>query len=524
MMKYMTPLLLANLFVRSLAQQVYTGPSEFTIGGSVPHDDYQAEPDVFDESCVVNTWNECQRNGDKLGYDIVKSSQPVKGCFLTFDVLVIDGVEKGDGVIPFMVWSEDDDSTLADYAVSLPTPDDINYNNARIYGCVKRVLNLWEVAAVGQDSIKGKPSSTVELSDGDEPFTVRSFFEYNVDLIYTPDATSIVEVYTGVGAEQDDCSTGTLLVNDGTFIITQTISNKEWPNGFPYDKEFKDIAGKNFPQYYGGRVGEAIVTLSDPLYKPIFTADIENDDIDGTVEFCIRIAIKSESSGRITSYIDSKKKIMVSLTAKIATFAQAVGVEKIDTKEYEQTILKKMDVVSFVCNNKNEQVQDGRSYSLGQNFRVCVSPTEAGIKEGYLVDGYTELSCGGVSLIANNVATDLLTTIESSAANNRLAVQSVLTPDLALGDSVNCEGKVSLSFITPQQGGRRMLAPSIELATFSGAGGGEESFEGRFKMNVKMNNIPSIESSASSSPLPSSSVAIIIGWGSVFSFIVSFLM
>jgi len=81
MMKYMTPLLLANLFVRSLAQQVYTGPSEFTIGGSVPHDDYQAEPDVFDESCVVNTWNECQRNGDKLGYDIVKSSQPVKGCF-----------------------------------------------------------------------------------------------------------------------------------------------------------------------------------------------------------------------------------------------------------------------------------------------------------------------------------------------------------------------------------------------------------------------------------------------------------
>lgn len=404
--------------------------------------------------------------------------------------------------------------------MSLPTPDYINYNNARIYLCLKRLLDTWELQAVGQDDI-GKPSSTVTPRDGDTPFTVRAFFETNpgvdVDNKY-PTKTFIVDVYTGVGAKEDDCSTGTPLVNDGTFTITQSVKKSGNDIKFVnYNAYFPDIAGKYFPQFQGGQVGEAIVTFSDPTYKQIFTADASNIESQGTVEFCIRISLQAESNGRITSYVDAKKKITLGLHA---VFAQDMGVGKSDTKSYEKTLLTEVDVVSFVCNKKNEKVKDGKSYRLGQNFRVCVTPTEAGITQGYLVDGYEELSCGGVQLITNNKPTDSFTTVKSSNVNNRLAVHSVLTPDLANGGSVNCEGKVSISILTSQRD-RRYLAPSFDLAT-SGATGGEESYEGRFTMNIKMDLPPSIIESSASSPLPS--FVTVIGLVSVFPFIVSFWM
>mmetsp|Transcript_45951 Transcript_45951/g.51238 ORF Transcript_45951/g.51238 Transcript_45951/m.51238 type:complete len:747 (+) Transcript_45951:15-2255(+) len=405
----------------------------------------------------------------------------------------------------------------------------LDSENAVCQSCI-RAIDKWELQAVGEDSIKGKPSGTVELGEGEESFTVTTFFETNENLFSTAefDNTYTVEVYTGVDAEQDDCATGKLLVNEGTFIITKTVSNEE----FPYNQKFKDIGGKLFPQFTEGIVGQAIVTLSDPLYASIFTIDNDNDDIDGTIEFCVRITITA-ANDRITSQIDSKKKIKINLTANIADFVQDVDIKQSDTKLFEKTVSKEVDVVSFVCNNKNEQIQDGRSFSLGQNFRVCVGPTKGGIESGYEVDGFNELSCGGVPLVINKVATDVLTTIESSNKNDKRAVQSVLTPDFANGESVDCEGTVSLSFTpvtpstdtVPTPGVTRYLAPSIQLATFSGAEAEEESL-GLFKMNVKMNvpvqmNSPSIESSAS---LPLAPSVAIIGFGSVLSFVVLLLM
>mmetsp|Transcript_29276 Transcript_29276/g.33244 ORF Transcript_29276/g.33244 Transcript_29276/m.33244 type:complete len:518 (+) Transcript_29276:149-1702(+) len=517
MMKYVTPLLLATLFVRSLAE----GPSEFTIGQGW---DANGVEGVFQDACVIQEKSACEVQATSLGYAFSErepsKQKLLKGCYLDYNLDVRE--------VPVVAWRETEeevDNKLADYAESLPLPTK-NQNSARIYTCTT-TIDKWELQAVGEDSIKGKPSSTVDMGEGGEPFTVTTFFETNENLFSTAefDNTYTAEVYTGVDAEQDDCATGTLLVNEGAFIITKTVSNVE----FPYNQEFKDTGGKLFPQFTEGKVGEAIVTLSDPLYMSIYTADDGNDDIDGTIEFCVQITITSDS-GRVTSQINSKKKIKIDLTANMADFVQDVDIKQSDTKVFEKTVSKEVDVVSFVCNNKNEQVQDGRSFSLGQNFRVCVGPTKGGIESGYEVDGFNELSCGGVPLVINKVATDVLTTIESSNKNDRRAVQSVLTPDFANGESVDCEGTVSLSYnalviSSADTVPTRYLAPSIQSAAFSET---EEEALGLFNMNVKMNvpvkmNIPSIESSSSASSLMASS-ATIIGFGSVLSFVVSLLM
>jgi len=276
MMKYVTPLLLATLFVRSPAQE-FDGPSEYTIGQGW---DATGVEGVFQDECVIQDKAACEEQATRLGYKFLEAgSKVVKGCFLRFPFN--DNVK-----VPLVRWRETaevDDIEGSYYNTSLPMPGkSASDNTARIYLCTT-IIDKWKLQAVGEDSIEGKPSSTVDLGDGVEPFTVRTFFETNENLFSTADFdnTYTVEVYTGVGAEQDDCSTGTQLVNEGAFIITKTVSNVE----FPYNQEFKDTGGKLFPQFTEGKVGEAIVTLSDPLYVSIYTADDGNDDIDGTIEF-----------------------------------------------------------------------------------------------------------------------------------------------------------------------------------------------------------------------------------------------
>jgi len=378
---------------------------------------------------------------------------------------------------------------------------EITSGNAVCQTCPK-LLSLWQLEAVGQDSSNGKPSSTVELSDGDKPFTVTTYFEATENILKNiPQA----EVFYNVAANEDDCSKGERLVDEGTFVRTISVDT----TADEYTEKFKDVPGKAFPQYDNGIVRKVIVTLSDPLYGPIFTADNVNNDIDGTVDFCVRISYVTPI-GRVASYFDSKKKITLSLTANVASFNEVVNIEKVgSTKLFEADVVKEVDVESFVCTNQNNKIKDGRLYRVGQDFRICVGPTQAGIDAGYVVDGFNKLVCGGIDLVTQKDETDVLTFIDEKTKNGSLGVRSVLTPDFASGDSVNCRGAVSLSYTTPGSN-RRYLAPSsIEV---------EESLEGLFNMNVNMNS-PSIESSAS----PLTSVAM-IGFGSILSFVVSLLM
>jgi len=487
----------------------YNGKSEFTIGSFFDEDcEIRTGGNCLASSeCIIDTEKECAEEAQLLGYSFKVASDStensVKGCFLrgepSFESVTADTIN--------VVWRPQTDVSKVDvdYSRSLPTIFNIDYNNARIYKC-KTKLTKWEIEAVGQDSIGGKPSSIVELAeklaDGDKPFTVTTYFEAIADTEEIPKA----EVFYDVPANEDDCSKGKLLLNvEGTFVRTIDVD----PSTDEYTEKFKDIPGKVFPQFKNGVVRKVIVTLSDPLYESIFTADTVNSDIDGTVDFCVRISYVT-NNGRLASYFDSKKKITISLTANVANFNQVVDIEKKGTtKVFETDVVKEVDVESFVCTNQNNEIKDSRVYSIGQDFRLCVGPTQAGIDAGYVVDGFNKLRCGDVELITKQDETDVLTDVDEESKNGSLGVTSVLTPDFASGYSVKCRGSVSLSYTAPGRN-RRYLAPSsIEV---------EESLEGRFNMNVNMNS-PSIESSAP----PLTSVAM-IGFGSILSFVIFLLI
>jgi len=81
MMKYITPLLLATLFVRSLAQE-FDGPSEYTIGQGW---DATGVEGVFQDECVIQDKAACEEQATRLGYKFLEAgSAVVKGCFLRF--------------------------------------------------------------------------------------------------------------------------------------------------------------------------------------------------------------------------------------------------------------------------------------------------------------------------------------------------------------------------------------------------------------------------------------------------------
>jgi len=195
---------------------------------------------------------------------------------------------------------------------------------------------------------------------------------------------------------------------------------------------------------------------------------------------------------------------------------QSVGIEKKENKNFEATVVKEIDIETFVCNIRNERIRANRSYKIGEQFRICVGPQEAAIAEGYEIDNFIEVTCGtdtaGRSLVADSIESDILTLIDPlPLKNNQRAIRSVITTGYAVDGNTNlqCTGRVSLSYTAPIRGrALQNLQPSTGL-------------EGLFEMNIEM-DIPSNESSAS---LPSSmtTTVAVIGFGSILSVVSSMI-
>ena len=297
--------------------------------------------------------------------------------------------------------------------------------------------------------------TATDMIGGVDPFTVTSFFEVSnkytdIDGADNNIADAItVEVYTTViGDSEDDCSKGTLIETDqcGTgdcFTISAGAVNRI--TGIVYPSPTKE----------DGIVGATTVELSNFMSNAIYVANEDPGETDGTVEFCVRTSTKL--GDETVSHIDSKKKILVNLAGNFASLQLVDNIVKADNKDFETTVVKEIDIDTFVCNIRNERVKSGRSYKIGEQFRICVGPQEAALAEGYTVDNFVEVTCGTNtaaprSLVTKSIPTDVLTSIESlPLKNNRRAIRSVITTGYAVDGitSLSCTGKVSLSYTAP---------------------------------------------------------------------------
>jgi len=370
------------------------------------------------------------------------------------------------------------------------------------------VVDPYVILAVGEGG-KGRPHGTV---DSLVPLTIVTFFEAHQSQFEKGINEAItIEVYANVPGNGNDCMTGTLLesVGDEFTITTESTQYDE------YNTDFQGITGSSdYPVTSEGKIGAATVTISDFQYTP---TEVNKKiwfpgrgDKDGEIELCIMTSLKIDHDNingdqeYYVSHMDSKKTISIDLMAKMEAVIQVV------------------DVDTFLCNNKHEQVHQGKKYTSGQNFRICVGPTEEGVHNGYKVDNYIELICDGRPLIIPEVVDDEeigpLRTIEDVYKNNKLAIRSVLTAkdDIDGKARITCTGKVSLSYTAPT------TVRALRGLTPAGGAETDELLEGLFEVTIEMNT-PSNESS--SAPLPSSmtTTVAIIGFGSILSVVTSMI-
>jgi len=391
------------------------------------------------------------------------------------------------------------------------------------------VVDPYVLRAVGEGGNTGRPYGTDGITM--DQLTIVTFFEAHQSHFETGINKALtIEVYANVPAGQD-CMTGTLLesVMGEEFTITTEAT--------PYDEyntEFPGLTGSSveYPVTSEGKIGAATVTISDYQYTP--TDDMNKKiwfpgrgDKDGQIEVCIVVALKIEddnnNNGRddqeyynYVSHLDSKRTIKIDLMANME--AVEIQVVPVDT---------------FLCNNKHEPVRHTKKYTSGQNFRICVGPTEEGVHHGYKVDNYLELICDGRPLILPDevdVDADEDITIEDVYKNNKLAIRTALTAQDALDGKarITCTGKVSLSYTAPSTTAvpaLRGLQPITGLVpSTGGAAEAEELLEGRFEVTIEMDTPSNNESS--SAPFPSSmttTVAVIIGFGSILSVVSSMI-
>jgi len=324
-----------------------------------------------------------------------------------------------------------------------------------------------EVVVNGGDTSGIEDDTATDLIAGVDPFTVTSFFEvsnkYTDTGVIDGEENHIVnaitvEVYTTVigvnGDSEDDCSKGTLIESecesetDGCFTILAGAVNRITDIIYPSPRNDDYI------------VGATTVRLSNFMSNVIYVANVDEDlaETGGTVEFCVRTSIKL--GDETVSHIDSKKKIQVDLAGNFASLT-VNNIVKAANKDFEATVVKEIDIETFVCNIRNEPVNSERSYKIGEQFRICVGPNETALVEGYKVDNFLEVICGTDtatprSLVNETGATDILTSIEElPLKNNRRAMKSVITTGYVVdgATSLSCTGKVSLSYTAPAAGG-----------------------------------------------------------------------
>jgi len=175
----------------------------------------------------------------------------------------------------------------------------------------------------------------------------------------------------------------------------------------------------------------------------------------------VRTSIKMQIDGgsNYVSFVDSHLKVNVDLASDFKTFNQSVTIVATDAQTQEETIVKSVDVESFLC-EKNGADTNTTKYKIGQDFSVCVRPT-AGYISDYNVAGFSNVTCGYRTLVSNGQVGPLTEVAAGNSTQGNVAsFTSVVISGYFDGGqtSFTCSGTAVLSYL-----GRR-LATSFSHA------------------------------------------------------------
>ena len=150
-----------------------------------------------------------------------------------------------------------------------------------------------------------------------------------------------------------------------------------------------------------------------------------------------------------------------------------VNITASDAKLQETSIVKTIDVESYLCGM--DGINGGRpvvsAYKIGQDFRVCVRPTQK-YSADYSVVSFKNVTCGYRTLVSATGLTDILTKVITNLTGSRSATgmlignssaafTSVITAGYFDGSktSFTCDGEAILSF-----SGRRLTTSFSHLS------------------------------------------------------------
>jgi len=310
-------------------------------------------------------------------------------------------------------------------------------------------------------------------------------------------------VYVGVLEEDEDCAaTGTIVETSWYNPITLKINDYDYASLHP-----PTDASTCFPSTTQGRVTKIAFAVKGPLKEgsPFLQT---NPAGERTIEFCYRIGFK-QTNGDVVSYKDTKVSGAVSVEGVFGSFDTPVKIEEPDATKIDTTVASKVEVTVALCNKLNEMTNGAKNkqYQIGQNFRLCVESADA----EYEVESFTEVSCGSRQLVVESAVTDDLSVIfdHPNAAGTRFALRSVITAAIITegktAGEITCTGTVTLMKKDTTTDDSTGDARNLQIS--SGSEPDDESVATPFdlKLNLVTPNVNlNIESSAS---LPSSITA-----------------
>eukprot|EP00536_Pseudo-nitzschia_multiseries_P018287 jgi/Psemu1/54924/gm1.54924_g len=187
-------------------------------------------------------------------------------------------------------------------------------------------------------------------------------------------------------------------------------------------------------------------------WQPTTNTPIDSALIERVFHYCVRSYLSadydSSSAGdEIVSFVDTHIDLNVDFTAKFQNFTQEVNITATASKTVEQNMTKNVEI--------------------GQDFSVCVRPTEKYAKEGYAINGFKSVTCKNTgtsrALIKNSLADPLTTVSNATVASEHLSVDgekagasagafgSVVTAGYFANseNSFACEGEAKLNYTAP---------------------------------------------------------------------------
>lgn len=272
-----------------------------------------------------------------------------------------------------------------------------------------------------------------------EPFNAKVYYEAKTG------ASISTDVYSGVTGESP-CDAGSKISSFNTSAIS---------SGPAYDTTTSD-----------GTINSVEITIADVKTSGAYSTTGGNN---GKVNMCVRSYLSadydSSSAGdEIVSFVDTHIDLNVDFTAKFQNFTQEVNITATASKTVEQNMTKNVEVESFLCASGSNA---STSYKIGQDFSVCVRPTEKYAKEGYAINGFKSVTCKNTgtsrALIKNSLADPLTTVSNATVASEHLSVDgekagasagafgSVVTAGYFANseNSFACEGEAKLTYTAP---------------------------------------------------------------------------